>query len=68
MVELAFVMGIILGLIIAIMLRHLISGHGTLIIDNSNPEIDSYDFRVNNLDDMNKKKHFILKVKHVSQK
>lgn len=59
-----FISGLMIGVLLAaIVYITVIHGcEGTLRIDHSNPEKDIYRFEVDNLDDLSKKKHIVLKV------
>lgn len=63
-----YAVGVIVGSIINNLIRYVCSGRGTLTIDHTDSTTDAYHFDVDSLDDLDKKKYFILKVKHVSQK
>jgi hypothetical protein len=58
---LLFLVGIIIGVLIAL-LTFLLSTSGTLRIDHSNPEKDLYRFDIDNLDELSRKKRIVLKV------
>lgn len=58
----AFMLGIMVGLIIAFMIRPRMLG--TLKIDHSNPEKDIYRFEIEKFDDLSKSKRITLKVDH----
>ena len=53
--------GIALGLIFSALIRG-VRCDGTLRIDHSNPDKDTYRFEVNDLDNLSKKKRIVLKV------
>lgn len=59
---LTFVLGVIFGVIITNILIQLRSKHGTLLIDQSNPEKDKYRFEINDLSSLAKKKHIVLRI------
>lgn len=61
-----FGVGIVLGILIANVVGLVRTTFGTLVIDCSNPEKDSYIINVDNLDNLNKKKQVILKVVDMS--
>lgn len=62
------ILGIIIGAFVSNIFHYAMCGHGIITIDHSDPETESYNFKVNKLDDLNKKTRFILHVEHVSQK
>ena len=53
--------GIVIGLLIGNLLWN-VATDGTLRIDHSNPDKDTYRFEVNDLDKLGKKKRIVLKV------
>ena len=62
--ELVFVIGILIGVIVGLLYPH--KSSGVLRIDHSNPEKDIYRFEINDLDYLNKKKKkkIVLKIDH----
>jgi hypothetical protein len=59
------VIGIIflcLGVLIGVKFSNSYTVFGTLVVDESNPELESYRIEIDNLDDILKKKKVILKV------
>ena len=58
--ELSFVIGILVGVIVGFLYPHKTSG--VLKIDHSNPEKDLYRFEIDDLDSLIKKKKVILRV------
>ena len=58
--ELVFVIGILIGVIVGLLYSH--KSSGVLRIDHSNPEKDIYRFEINDLDYLNKKKKIILNI------
>ena len=62
MIYLYFGLGFILGVIITSVVSGIISTHGTLRIDHSNPNKDTYRFETKDLDVFEKKKRIILKI------
>lgn len=61
---LLFLIGVLVGTIIASILLSNRSGSGVLKIDHSDPEKDVYRFEINDLDSLNKKKEIVLKIDH----
>lgn len=57
-----FLIGVFAGSIITCILAALKQARGTLLIDRSNPEKDTYRICIGNLDDLSKKKEVLLKV------
>lgn len=57
-----FAAGVILGAIVANVFRVLGAASGTLKIDCSNPEKDSYMFEVDDLDKLSKKKRLFMRI------
>ena len=53
--------GIVIGLLIGNLLWN-VATDGTLRIDHSNPDKDTYRFEVNDLDNLGRKKRIVLKV------
>ena len=55
---------ILIGLVSGVLITRLMYGtsSGTLKIDHSNPDKDVYRMEFNNLDNLSKKKHVVLKV------
>ena len=54
--------GAIGGSVLTSIIFRLKSATGTLLIDHSNAEKDVYRFDIDNLDNLSKKKHIILRV------
>ena len=54
--------GFIAGTALTIIMYKLRSTAGTLKIDRSNPDKDSYLFEIDDLDSLSRKKHVILKI------
>lgn len=57
------VLGLVVGVAVATVFTNISSGHGTLHIDHY-PEKDFYRFEIDRVDNLDKKKRFIMKVKH----
>lgn len=57
------VLAVVLSSVFTSLFLHLGSAHGTLRIDRSNPEKDTYRIELDNLDDL-KKRRVILYVDH----
>ena len=60
----AYFVGIVLSCTTTILLMRWRTGTGTLKIDRSNPEKDTYRFYIDDLDQINKKKKLIVKIEH----
>ena len=58
------VIGSLIGSIVTIIFHHMLFTSGTLRIDHSNPEKDTYRFEIDNLDSINKKKRITLVIDH----
>ena len=57
--------GILIGLVISsIFFWNPWTANGTLRIDHSNPEKDTYRFEINDLDKLSKKKKIIVRIDH----
>lgn len=56
-------LGLVIGAAVATAFMYIRSGHGTLNIDHY-PEKDVYRFEIDRVDNLTKKKQFIMKVKH----
>ena len=54
--------GVLIGSLSTMLIGYVKPVVGTLRIDHSNPEKDTYDFHINNLDGLSKKKRITLKV------
>lgn len=55
--------GIAEGIVVAAIYHRVVkTTSGTLRIDHSNPEKDVYRFETDNLDNLSKKKHVVLKI------
>lgn len=54
--------GLIIGALVATIFNLMRWGSGTLKIDRSNPEAPKYRFEVDKLEDLGKRKRFLLKV------
>lgn len=54
--------GFIAGVTLTVIAYKLRSTEGTLKIDHSNPDKDSYLFEIDDLDSLSRKKHVILKI------
>lgn len=59
-----FTIGVIVGAIINSLWLHLLTGHGTLRIDHSDPEKDIYRLEIDNLDQINRKNRLYVKIDH----
>lgn len=59
---LIFAIGLLVGILLNELVRHLQKAYGTLRIDHTDPEKDTYRFEIDNLDDLSKKKFILLKV------
>ena len=57
-------LGLVIGAAVATLFMLFTSGHGTLHIDHSNPEKDVYNFEIDRVDNLNKKKRFIMQIEH----
>lgn len=57
-----FLIGVFAGSIITCIIAALRQAYGTLLIDRSDPEKDTYRICIDKLDDIPKKKRVILKV------
>ena len=57
-----FLAGLLTGVVIGIVIRLFRKVSGTLKIDRSSSEKDLYRFEIDNLDDLSKKKHIVLKI------
>ena len=55
--------GLVIGSAVATIFMLVRSGHGTLHIDH-HPEKDVYRFEIDRVDNLNKKKQFIMKIHH----
>ena len=64
MTYIAFVVGILVGVLITTVVMGARSGFGTLRIDHSNPEKDVYLFDIDKFEDISDKKRVILRVDH----
>ena len=64
MFEMELILGIVIGSLISNLFHYLKSGYGVLEIDHSNPEKDSYNFVVTDLDKLNKKTRFMMRIEH----
>lgn len=62
-----FLLGIFVGTILTCILAALRRTFGTLEIDRSNPEKDTYRININDLDIVAKKKEVVLKVRTNSE-
>jgi hypothetical protein len=62
-----FALGAFVALLLTLVIGLILTGTGTLGIDHSNPDKDAYLFKINDLDKLDKKKYFILKIKHESK-
>lgn len=58
------ILGIVIGAIVSNLFHYFVCGLGVLEIDHSNPEKDTYNFLIDDLNKLNNKKRFILMVKH----
>ena len=56
--------GVIIGALISNLFQYLMSGYGVLEIDHTNSEKESYNFIVKDLDDLDKKTHFMMRIEH----
>lgn len=56
-------LGLVIGAAVATIFMLVRSGHGTLNIDHY-PEKDFYRFEIDRVDNLDKKKQFIMKIKH----
>ena len=62
--ELTFIIGVAVGVIIYALFQRILVAHGTLRIDHSNPEKDIYRFEIDNLDKLNRRSYVELKIDH----
>lgn len=62
--EIAFIIGAIVGAIIYAIMQKIFAAHGILRIDHSDPEKDLYRFEIKNLDKLNKRSYVELKIDH----
>ena len=62
--EIAFIIGAIIGAIIYAVTQKIFVAHGILRIDHSDPEKDLYRFEIENLDKLNKRSYVELKIDH----
>ena len=62
--ELAFVLGVVIGILAYEVIRRIFVEQGTLRIDHSNPEKDLYRFDIDDLDGLNKKTQIVLRIDH----
>lgn len=62
--EIAFIIGAIIGVIIYAVMQKIFVAHGILRIDHSDPEKDLYRFEIENLDKLNKRSYVELKIDH----
>ena len=60
----AGIIGSLIGTVVTLVLHNMIFTVGTLRIDHSNPEKDTYRFDLGNLDALNKRKRITLKIDH----
>lgn len=58
------VLAVVLSSVFTSLFLHLGSAHGTLRIDHSNPEKDTYRIELDDLDELKKKRRVILYVDH----
>lgn len=59
----SYIFGVLIGAVITNLIVYLRTANGTLKIDHSNPERDSYLFEVNDsLNNLSSKKRLILKI------
>lgn len=56
-------LGLVIGAAVATIFMLVRSGHGTLHIDHY-PEKDFYRFEIDRVDNLDKKKQFIMKINH----
>lgn len=56
-------LGLVIGSAVTTLFIYIRSGHGTLNIDHY-PEKDFYRFEIDRVDNLDKKKQFVMKVKH----
>lgn len=62
-----FALGAFVALLLTLVIGLILTGTGTLRIDHSNPDKDAYLFKINDLDKLDKKKYFMLQIKHESK-
>ena len=59
-----FMCGAVIGAIVYALMQCIFCAHGTLRIDHSNPEKDTYRFEIDNLEQLNRKTYVKLKIDH----
>lgn len=59
-----FLIGVAVGAIISCIIEGFYTAYGTLEIDKSNPEKDTYNLKVGDLDSLSKKKNVRFKITH----
>lgn len=64
MVFLWYAAGFVVGTVLTVIFFRVRTGKGTLMIDHSNPEKDVVRFVIDDIEQITKKKRFILKVDH----
>lgn len=60
------VLGIVIGSVMTVLLRKIITGSGTLFVDCSDPEKVLYRIELEDLDEMDSKRYFILKIEDIT--
>ena len=64
MIWLASIVGSLIGSVVTIIYHKMVYASGTLRIDHSNPEKDTYRFEIDNLESIHKKKRITLVIDH----
>jgi hypothetical protein len=62
-----FILGAFVALLLTLVVSTILTGTGTLRIDHSNPDKDAYLFEIADLDKLDKKKYFWLRIEHESK-
>jgi hypothetical protein len=62
MTWLAGVIGALIGTVVTLIMQYMLFSNGTLRIDRTDPEKDTYRIELNRLDNLHKKKRIVLKV------
>lgn len=59
-----FFIGVFAGAFMSVLLQRILTTHGTLRIDHSNPEKDIYRFEIDKLDGLNGRLYIKLRIDH----
>ena len=63
---LVLVLGIVIGSVMTVLIRGIFTGSGTLYINYSEPEKVSYRIEIDDLEEIDSKKMFLLKIEDIT--